>query len=81
MYYKVTKAVGTARFENPEGLQCGGQGFVGKAVMKFGVGGFISIRQKDGLTIDARMDIVEKVAEFDFETAAQLKLITEMENG
>jgi len=79
MYYKVTKPI-RVRFTDPEGLERDITGFVGKAVMRFGPCGFITLKQKNGLEVDIRTDIVEEVSEFDYETAGQFKLFEEVDN-
>ena len=80
MYYKVIKPIRGARFTDEEGKECDCIGFVGKVTMKFGPVGFFTLKQKSGLEIDVRGDIIEEVAEFDYETAGQFKLIKEVEN-
>ena len=80
MYYKVIKPIRGARFTNEEGLEQDITGFTGKLTMKFGPVGFLTLKQKNGLEVDVRGDIVEEVSEFDYETAGQLKLIKEVDN-
>ena len=80
-YYKIVKPLRGARFISPDGLYSEGQGFVGKATMVFNPMKFFTLKQKDGLQIDARADIIEESTEFDYETAAQLKLTKEVDNG
>ena len=80
-YYKVIGAIRGSRFISPDGKYSEGQGFVGKVTMKFNPMKFFTLKQKDGLQIDARADIIEESTEFDFETAVQLKLTTEVDNG
>jgi len=80
MYYKVVKPLNRSGFVDSKGLRCDGVGFIGKVVMKFDPMKYLTLKQRDGLQIDARTDIVEEVAEFDYETAVQFKLFEEVDN-
>jgi len=79
-YYKVVKPLNRSGFVDSEGLKSSGVGFVGKVTMKFEPMKYLTLKQKDGLQIDARTDIVEEVSEFDYETAGQFKLFEEVDN-
>jgi len=80
VYYKIVKPIRGARFTDDSGRECDCIGFVGKVTMKFGPVGFFSLKQKNGLEVDAREDVIEEVAEFDYETASQFELIKEVDN-